>query len=66
MLDRLDVLELEDAKESEWDSLTKGEKSLIRLFRGMPEHEQRRVLRVTEALALSNPYAPVWSATEKI
>ena len=66
MLGRVKQCELEGALDTGWQSLTSREQNLIRLFRQMPEHEQKRVLWVSEVLVLSNPYSPVWSVTEKI
>ena len=66
MLDRIELGEMQNGSETEWLPLTSREQGLIHLFRSMPEYEQKRVLRVTEALALSNTYAPVWSAAENI
>lgn len=66
MLDCMKIGELQGGSETEWLPLTSREQSLIHLFRSMPDYEQKRVLRVTEALALSNTYVPVWSAAENI
>lgn len=66
MLNRVKPQDQEDASEFEWPSLTSVEKSLIRLYRVMPSHEQRQVLRVAEALALSKAYSPVWSVVERV
>ena len=66
MLDCMKIGELQGGSETEWLPLTSREQSLIHLFRSMPEYEQKRVLRVTAARALSHTSAPVWSAAENI
>jgi hypothetical protein len=66
MLDRVKQRTQEGTSEMDGHSFTSMEKSLIRLFRHMPDHEQGRVIRVAEALALSGTYSPAWSVVEKV